>query len=56
MKKTYIEPQNIVVRIETETLIADSNIQLGGKQDGIAGGREVVNDVNLSSPDAWEEW
>ena len=57
MKKTYIEPKNTVVSIETETLIANSSLQLGGTQDGIAGAREIIEEeYNISSPDAWEEW
>ena len=57
MKKTYIEPKSTVVSIETETLIANSSLQLGGTQDGIAGAREIIEeDINISSPDAWEEW
>lgn len=57
MKKTYIEPKNVVVRIETEALIANSSLELGGTQDGIAGAREIIEEeYNISSPDAWEEW
>ena len=50
MKKLYIKPENTVVRIEAEALIANSSLQLGGTQDGVAGAREVIQE-----PDAWEE-
>ena len=57
MKKTYIEPKNTVVKLSLERMIADSNLQLGGVQDGVAGAREIIEEeVNLSSPDPWEEW
>lgn len=57
MKKTYIEPKNTVVSIETETLIANSSLELGGMQDGVASAREIIEEeYNISSPDAWEEW
>ena len=51
MKKQYTKPENTVVEIQLETLIADS-IPNGGKGNGVAGAREVIQD-----PDAWEdEW
>lgn len=51
MKKQYTKPENTVVEIQLETLIADS-IPNGGKLSGVAGAREVIQD-----PDAWEdEW
>lgn len=57
MKKTYIKPENTVVLLNTETMIAQS-----GKMDEdqtvpnngeyyTPGARETVK-----SPDAWEEW
>lgn len=59
MKKTYIEPKNTVVRINLETLIANSPTgDVVVKPSGEAiddpddfGGREII-----SSPDVWEEW
>ena len=57
MKKTYIKPENTIVLLNTETMIAQS-----GKMDETKevphegdyytpGAREVI-----SSRDAWEEW
>ena len=60
MKKTYIKPQNTVVCINVESMIAQSikgtNVGLyrGGDTEGIVSegnARETV-----SAPDAWEEW
>jgi len=58
MKKTYIEPKNTVVRINLETLIANSptgDVVVNRSGSSISssadfGGREVIDD-----PDAWEE-
>ena len=59
MKKTYIEPKNTVVRINLETLIAQSptgDVLVKPDKDAITnsnnfGGREVIK-----TRDAWEEW
>ena len=60
MKKTYIEPKNTVVRINLETLIANSPtgtqdfLETPAAKDGdnvIMEGREVIK-----SQDVWEEW
>ena len=61
MKKTYIEPKNTVVRLNLETLIANSPTPPVNSGDASeeydAGdgsnslGREVIN-----SGDAWEMW
>lgn len=57
MKKTYIKPENTIVLLNTETMIAQS-----GKMDETKevphegdyytpGAREVIQ-----APDPWEEW
>lgn len=59
MKKTYIEPKNTVVRINLETLIAQSptgDVVVKPGETPIEdpndfGGREII-----SSRGAWEEW
>jgi len=64
MKKTYIKPENTVVKLNLETLIAnsptppvatdpeqaaDKNFDAGGGSNTLA--REVIN-----TPNAWDEW
>ena len=61
MKKTYIKPETMVVRINMETLIAQSPTPPVNSGDAVDSydpgdgsnslGREVIQ-----SPDAWEEW
>ena len=59
MKKTYIEPKNTVVRINMETMIAQSpdnptpqNLPGGSEEEVFTPkAREVIK-----TPDAWEEW
>ena len=63
MKKTYIEPQNTVVRINLESLVATSpltpqNTSLNPESvddeiqsSGDVGARDVIR-----SSGAWEEW
>lgn len=62
MKKTYIEPTNTVVRLNTETMIANSPVV----NQTLNSGKNVVVDEGviqgmesretISSQDAWEEW
>jgi hypothetical protein len=65
MKKTYLKPENTVVSINLETLIAQSPVSGISGVDGLnyneggtdaggiteGGAREVIQ-----TPDAWEEW
>lgn len=53
MKKTYIKPENTVVMIHTESIIAQSDLTEGpGNRGDLVEGREVIQD-----PDPWEdEW
>ena len=65
MKKTYIKPENTVVSINLETLIAQSPVSgTSGAEDlGVNGGgtgsggiHEASSREVIQSPDAWEEW
>lgn len=62
MKKTYIEPKNTVVRLNTETLIAASADPTQTFNDetpaAIDGGGYVDMEARevIRSRDAWEEW
>lgn len=59
MKKTYIEPKNTVVRLNTENIIASSptgDVVVKPSGEEITnpdefGAREIIR-----SRDAWEEW
>lgn len=56
MKKQYIKPENTVVEILVETIIAES-IPNGGKKSGESDAREVVfSQETVQTPDAWEVW
>ena len=56
MKKLYIKPEDTVVIIQTERIIAQSRLEGGDGENGFdAAGREVVRQ-DIKSPDAWEEW
>ena len=59
MKKTYIEPQNTVVSINLETLIAQSDPQYDptNPTQETSGNlaREIIQQ-EIKTPDAWEEW
>jgi len=55
MKKTYIKPENTVVRLNTETMIAQSPGLTGTYNGGSVLSREVVHE-DIEAPDAWEEW
>ena len=58
MKKTYIAPENTVVNIKLETMIAQSDPTPAALNKSVTidnvnniGSREVIE-----TPDAWEEW
>jgi hypothetical protein len=58
MKKTYIKPENTVVRINPESLVAASpetpqNVTVNPLDEEVTdpGAREII-----SSQDVWEEW
>ena len=55
MKKTYIKPENTVVRLNTETMIAQSNPQYNPDQSTTATSGNLAREV-IQAPDAWEEW
>ena len=55
MKKLYIKPEDTVVIIQTERIIAESLGKGDGKNGFDAAGREVVRQ-DIKSQDAWEEW
>lgn len=55
MKKTYIKPENTVVRLNTETMIAQSPALTGTYTGGEVLSREVIQQ-DIKSQDAWEEW
>jgi len=60
MKKTYIKPENTVVCINVETMIATSP----GTDQMFSANKAVVNEgvveiearEVVQTPDAWEEW
>lgn len=65
MKKIYVKPENTVVSINLETLIAQSPVSgtsgaegLGGNGGGTGGSSITDADAReiIQSPDAWEEW
>lgn len=55
MKKMYIKPENTVVEIQVESIIAES-IPEGGPTNGTTDAREVLIQDNIQTPDAWEVW
>jgi len=61
MKKTYIKPENTVVSINLETLIAESPGQTqmfnpDKKALVIEGSANMEGRETITSRDAWEEW
>jgi len=65
MKKTYIKPENTVVSINLETLIAQSPVSgtsgaegLGGNGGGTSGSSifDAEARETIQAPDAWGEW
>ncbi len=65
MKKIYVKPENTVVSINLETLIAQSPVSgisgvdgLGGNGGGTSGSTITDADAReiIQSRDAWEEW
>ena len=57
MKKQYIKPENTVVEILVETIIAES-IPNGGKKSGESDAREVLisDETTTIARGAWESW
>ena len=57
MKKQYIKPENTVVEILVETIIAES-IPNGGKKSGESDAREVLisDETTTIASGAWEKW
>jgi len=55
MKKTYIEPKNTVVKLNTtHTLLVQSQVEVSENDyDGV---KEIESRKTISAPDAWEEW
>lgn len=59
MKKTYIEPKNTVVRLNTENIIASSptgDVVVKPSGEAITNPDEFGARETIKSPDAWEEW
>lgn len=58
MKKTYIEPQNTVVRIETEQFIAESLTRRAGVRGEDAEAREtlITEETTIIARNAWLSW
>ncbi len=61
MKKTYIEPANIVVRISTERMIAESGIKGVSGPDGLGVSNNstsgyVTTSDSREALDEFEEW
>ena len=63
MKKIYIKPQNTVVCINVESMIASSINDVSGAAGLGKGGNtddsgiiEGFGRETISAPDAWEEW
>ena len=65
MKKIYVKPENTVVSINLETLIAQSPVSgtsgaegLGGNGGGTGGSYITDADAReiIKTPDVWEEW
>lgn len=61
MKKTYIKPENTVVLLNTETMIANSADPtqfFNTEEKAFVEGGIVEQDVRevIRSRDAWEEW
>ena len=58
MKKTYINPETIVVVLGTCKMIADSNPQVGiSTNDGDAVGAEYVDTKGITEVNIWDdEW
>lgn len=64
MKKTYITPENTVVRLNVEQMVCES-FQKRGVTPYLKGGGNGTSDINdadnlgreaINTPDAWEEW
>ena len=59
MKKTYIEPQNTVVRIETEQFIAESlrrKVATENGEDGEARELLITDETTIIARSAWQNW
>ena len=57
MKKQYIKPENTVVEIQVESIIAES-IPEGDPTNGTAAAREVLisDETTTIARGAWESW
>ena len=58
MKKQYIKPENTVVMIQTESIIAQSIPEGEGENAGEANSREVLisDETTIIARNAWEKW
>ena len=64
MKKTYIEPKNTVVRLNSEQMVCQSAQYT--EKPAITGPGDAITDITvegdglgrevIQAPDAWEEW
>ena len=57
MKKQYIKPENTVVEIQVESIIAES-IPEGGLSNGTTDAREVLisDETTIIARGAWQSW
>ena len=58
MKKQYIKPENTVVMIQTESIIAQSIPEGEGENGGESCAREVLisDETTIIARNAWESW
>lgn len=57
MKRQYVKPENTVVEIQVESIIAES-IPEGGPANGTTDAREVLisDETTIIARGAWQSW
>ena len=57
MKRQYVKPENTVVEIQVESIIAES-IPEGGLSNGTTDAREVLisDETTIIARGAWQSW